>query len=350
MDRRSFIAAAVVSAPGLAACGPGALPLPSRRPTTGLDPARVQLALTRGAELPRLHSLMIARDGQRLAQQVFRGPNLDAPVNIKSASKSVLAAVTGAALGAGVIQDLDQPIATWLADRFPSNPDPRLNRITIEHLLTMQAGLQSTSGANYGAWVSSRDWVRYALAQPFVSEPGKGLVYSTGTSHLLSALLTRAAGESTRALTRRLLADPLDISVPEWPADPQGIYFGGNDMNLSPEALLKIGELYRNDGLHQGRRVLPETWVERSWRGRGRSRYTNAPYGLGWWTRDAGGHETWYAWGYGGQMIFVTLSLNLTTVMTSDPSPRDRDDHVDQLHRLFAEVIVPAAETGAAPQ
>lgn len=297
--------------------------------------------------LPRLNAMIVARDGQRLSEAVFRGPDLDTPVNVKSASKSVLAAVAGAALGAAVLDDLSQPISTWLSDRFPAQADPRLSRTTVENLLTMQAGLRSTSGANYGGWVSSRDWVRFALAQPFESDPGDALIYSTGTSHLLSAVLTRAADAPTRELTRQWLGEPMGFAVPEWPVDPQGIYFGGNDMNLSPLALLAIGELYRNDGVHQGRRLLPEGWVAQSWRGRGRSFYTGAPYGLGWWTRQAGGHETWYAWGYGGQMIFVTPILNLTVVMTSDPSPRDqRDGHVDALHAVLAQHLIPAAEIG----
>ena len=200
----------------------------------------------------------------------------------------------------------------------------------------MRAGLGSTSGANYGAWVSSRDWVRYALAQPFESDPGGTLIYSTGTSHLTSAVLTRASGQSTLALTRELLGEPMGLTIPEWPADPQGIYFGGNEMRLSPRALLAFGELYRNDGLHEGVRVLPDGWVAASWEPRGNSR----------WTGD--GHDVFYAWGYGGQMVFVVPDLRLTVVMTSDSAPVEaRDGHVQALHALLAQGFIPAAERGA---
>jgi CubicO group peptidase (beta-lactamase class C family) len=213
----------------------------------------------------------------------------------------------------------------------------------------MQAGLGSTSGANYGAWVSSPDWVRYVLAQPFEADPGGRMVYSTGTSHLTSACLTRASGRSTLTLAREGLGEPLDIEVPSWPADPQGIYFGGNDMRLSPLALLKFGELYRNDGLYDGRRILPEGWVQESWRGRGTSRWSGNPYGYGWWIRRSGRHEVFFAWGYGGQMVFVVPDLRLTVVMTSDPTPvAARDGHVDALHGLLDRALIPAAERGGA--
>jgi CubicO group peptidase (beta-lactamase class C family) len=319
-----------------------------RGSTTGLDAPLVARTMEAAEALPRLHSLLVARDGAVLLERVFRGGGLDTPVNIKSASKSVLAAIAGIAVGQGVVSE-GQPISSVLGDRFPVPADPRLSEITVGHLLSMQAGLGSTSGANYGAWVSSRDWARYALAQPFEAEPGGRMVYSTGTSHLLSALLTRASGRSTLQLARDGLGAALDIEIPSWPADPQGVYFGGNDMQLSPRALLGIGELYRNDGRHGGVRVLPEGWVEASWRGRGTSRWSGNPYGYGWWIRRSSDYEVYFAWGYGGQMIFVVPDLNLTVVMTSDPAPvATRDGHVERLHGLLDVGFIPAAEAGAA--
>ncbi|RYG07315.1 MAG: class C beta-lactamase-related serine hydrolase [Caulobacteraceae bacterium] len=307
----------------IAGCGEAATAILPQRQTVGLDPARLAETLRAAEALPRLHSVIVARDGRAVSETVLRGPSLDTAVNIKSASKSVLASLGGVAIGQGVFEGVDQPIPAFLSDRFPASPDPRLAGVTIGHLLSMQAGLGSTSGANYGAWVSSRDWVRYALAKPFEAEPGGRMVYSTGTSHLLSAALTRASGRSTLINARSWLGEPLDIEIPSWPADPQGIYFGGNDMRMSPRALLKFGELYRNDGVHEGTRVLPEGWVEQSWNGRGTSRWSGNPYGYGWWLRRSGRHDVRFAWGYGGQMVFVVPDLRLTVVMTSDPSPVD---------------------------
>ncbi len=351
--RQSFLPCLLLAAAiGLGACEarPVAEETTLTTPTAGLDPVLLARTMEQAAVLPRLHSVIIARDGDILAERAFRGAGLDAPANIKSASKSVLAAVVGAAVGEGVLPDVETPISTWLADDFPPDPDPRLAVITLEHLLTMQAGLGSTSGRNYGAWVSSRNWVRHALARPFEADPGGTMIYSSGTSHLISAVLARAGGSSTAALTRRLLGDPLGIRIPDWPSDPQGVHFGGNDMLMSPRDLLVLGELYRNDGVHHGRRILPEGWVQASWRGRGASRWTGHAYGYGWWIKQARGHEVFYAWGYGGQMLFVVPDLGLTAVMLSDPSPMaERDDHVARLHALLDQSLIPAAERGGAP-
>ncbi|MET1755772.1 serine hydrolase [Novosphingobium sp. RD2P27] len=301
--------------------------------------------------LPRLHALIVARHGETLAEHRFRGSSLDRPVNIKSASKSVLSALAGIAIERGVLRGTEQKIAPILRADIAAGADPRVEDIEVGHLLTMRAGLDRTSGPNYGAWVASPNWVRYALSRPFVDEPGGRMLYSTGSSHLLSAVLTRASGQSTHTLAQDWLARPLDITLPPWPRDPQGIFFGGNDMLMSPKALLRFGELYRQDGVIDGKRILPQGWVEESWQPRTTSPWSGTPYGYGWFSEELGGHPVHFAWGYGGQMLFIVPDLELTVAMISDPSPHPgSESHVPQLHALLARGIIPAAERGAAEE
>ncbi|MBD3895132.1 serine hydrolase [Halomonas sp. ML-15] len=286
-------------------------------------PSEQALADMRDAtqRLDRVHALVVAHDGEIVLEHHQGGPGTAAPANVKSLSKTVLAALTGAAIHAGVIESDSQPLVELLGDRVPANADPRVNEITVGHLLALQAGLERTSGSNYGAWVASNDWVADALRRPFVDEPGGRMLYSTGSSHLLSAALTDASGESTLALAQRLLGDPLSINIPAWARDPQGIYFGGNDMLLSPRALVQIGELYRHDGQLNGQRILPEGWVERSWTARGSSPWTNDGYGYGWFVTDLAGEPAYYGRGFGGQALFVVPERALTIAITSDPNP-----------------------------
>lgn len=339
LSRRRALAAG-----GLGLLGVAALP---RGAAAAIAPERLAAVVERAAALPRLRTLILTQDGAVLVDKVFRGPGPDRPVNVKSIAKSLVSALVGAAIDRGVLAGVDQPIAPILADELPDDPDPRLRRITVGHLLTMRAGLERTSGPFYGRWVASPDWVRYALSRPFVDEPGGATLYSTGNSHLLSAILTRAAGRSTLALARDWLGEPLGVRIPPWPTDPQGIYFGGNDMLLSPRALLRFGETYRQGGTFGGRRVLPESWVRESWTPRARSPLTGDAYGYAWFLADAGGRPVAYAWGYGGQMLHVVPSLGLTVVMTSDPTaPSAPDGYARALHALVVDGVVPAAVAG----
>jgi CubicO group peptidase (beta-lactamase class C family) len=306
-----------------------------------------QRLIEQGDRLAGLQGVIVQRDGRPAFEHVFAGPPLDRTVNIKSASKSVMSALAGIAVDRGILSGADQAIAPVLKASLPTNPDPRLDRITVEDLLTMRAGLERTSGANYGGWISSRNWVRDALSRPFVDEPGGRMLYSTGSTHLLSAVLTRASRRSTLALAREWLAEPLGISIPSWDRDPQGIYLGGNNMAMSPRGLVAFGEMYRNGGMVDGRRVLSEDWIRRSWTPVTNSMFTGHGYGYGWFVTDFAGHRVNYAWGYGGQMLYVLPSLALTVVMTSQSDAARDGGHLDALHRLLAEGIVPAAETGA---
>ncbi|MGH6914480.1 MAG: serine hydrolase domain-containing protein, partial [Geminicoccales bacterium] len=271
ISRRRVIASAGLLAswsvaPGVLRAAAQELGPPAIDPgTTGLDRALLEQTLERAAAMPNLHALLVARDGETVVAEVFRGPALDRAVNVKSVSKTVMSALAGVAIERGVLEGVHQPIAPVLDGLVPAGADPRVAEITVGHLLTMRAGLERTSGRNYGAWVTSPNWVRYALSRPFVGEPGGRMLYSTGSYHLLSAVLTRASGRSTLALARDWLGEPLGIEIPPWTRDPQGFYLGGNNMALSPQALLRFGEMYRRGGVHEGRRILPASWVEASW-------------------------------------------------------------------------------------
>jgi CubicO group peptidase (beta-lactamase class C family) len=312
----------------------------------GLDAVRIEAMIEAAEELPQLHALVVARDGAVLVEERFSGPALDQAVNIKSASKTIVAALVGEAIARGLIEGVDQPIVELLPeDDLPNDPDPRLAEVTVGNLLSMQAGLERTSGQNYGRWVASGNWVRAALARPFVDEPGDGMLYSTGNSHILSAILTGVSGMNTRDLLTEWLAEPLGFRVGAWDRDPQGIYFGGNQLALSPMALLAFGEMARNRGRYDGRQVLSAEWIADSWVQRTRSIHSGDGYGYGWFITEMRGHPVYYAWGYGGQMLYVVPDLALTVVMTSDETQASgRSGYIDQLHRLVADGIIPAAE------
>lgn len=316
--------------------------------TRGLDSLLLARAYERAAELPRLHSLLVARHGELVREEYFRGPGRNGRANIKSASKSIISTLVGIAIEEGHLEGLDQPIAAFFSSYIGADADPRLREVTIGTLLSMQSGLEPTSFGNYGNWVTSRNWVRYVLTRPFVDEPGGRMLYSTGSTHLLSAILTRVTGMSTLEYARTRLFRPLDIELAAWTRDPQGIHFGGNEMHLRPRELLAFGELYRRGGRHEGRQIVPEAWIRESWVQRTTSRFNGHGYGLGWWLRSGRGRDVFFAWGYGGQYLFIVPELQLTVVTTSDAvSPRE-GDHNRTLHRLVDELLIPAAEQGSA--
>jgi len=303
--------------------------------------------------LPKLHSLLVSHRGTVVFERYYNGTRADRPANVKSASKSVISALVGIAVERGLIPGVRTPIASY----FPALvTDPAKKAITIEDLLTMRPGLESTSGRQYGAWVTSRNWVDYALARPMLAAPGASMDYSTGNTHLLSAILTRATKQSTLRFANDALARPLGFTLPPWPTDPQGVYFGGNDMLMTPRQLLAFGELYLRGGRASGGQVVPTSWVAKSCEGRPRELppwarglgpggvpdpLRDRAYGYGWWVHHLGGHDTCFAWGYGGQYVFVVPDLQLVIATTASPDvSEERRDHRRQVVEMLTRLVV----------
>jgi CubicO group peptidase (beta-lactamase class C family) len=297
------------------------------------------------AALPQLHSLVVSHRGAVLFEHHARGYSATRQANIKSASKSIIAALVGIAIEKTLIPGVDEPIVRWFPE-LRKDTDKRKQRITIEDLLTMRSGLESTSGGNYGPWVNSRNWVRYALDRPMVSDPGTSMEYSTGTSHILSAILTKATKKSTHQFATEVLARPLGITLARWTRDPQGIYFGGNEMSMTPRQMVTFGEMWRNGGRAKGQQVVPAAWVETSCRPRTRSRWDpDREYGYGWWSQEFDGHRACFAWGFGGQYIFVFRDLELVIAVTSATDVSDeRRGYRRRLFDLLETHILPSVE------
>jgi CubicO group peptidase (beta-lactamase class C family) len=295
------------------------------------------------AAMPRLHSLTVSRGGTLVFEYYAKGHGPSRPANVKSVSKSLVSTLVGIAIDRKIIESVRVPISVY----FPElAKDSRKARITIGDLLTMRSGLESTSFDGYGAWVRSRNWVGYVLDRPLVSDPGTTMEYSTGNSHLLSAILTKATKTSTWAFLNDALGGPLRLTFSQWPRDPQGIYFGGNEMLLTPRQMIAIGQLYLDRGRAGTRQVVPASWVDASCAGLGRSRFNpDQSYGYGWWQRNFNGREGCFAWGYGGQYIIVFRNLGLVVVTTSSTAVTDeRRDHRRQIFDMIERLILPAVD------
>jgi len=293
-------------------------------------------------QLPRLHSLLISQRGELVFEEYYNGKNRTQPANLKSASKSVISALVGIAIDQGLIDNVQQDIGNFFPEYPEQMGDQSKQQITIEDLLTMQSGLETTSNRNYGKWVLSDNWVEFILNQPMVAPAGERMIYSTGSTHLLSAILSKVSGMDTKSYAQENLAAPLGFSLAYWSKDPQGIYFGGNDMEMTPRNMLSFGRLYLDQGVRDGQQVISSDWVNDSHQAhatspRGQGRF----YGYGWWIRDLADMLVPVAWGYGGQLIFVVKEYELVIVATSDSNPGpERRGHLGRLYDLAEDNIL----------
>ena len=300
--------------------------------------------LTRARSFDQLHSLIVLQNGTPLIEETFQGPPLDRAANIKSVSKTIVATLLGIAIDKGAIPSATSTIGDIAPRLLPNGADPAAAGITLEDLVTLRAGLERTSGPNYGEWVSSRNWVANALGRPLVAEPGTRMLYSTGSTHILGAALAEATGDSLLTLARRWLGQPLQIDIPAWTRDPQGYYLGGNEMALSPRAMARFGEMIRQGGQWEGQQVVSQDWITRSFTPVTRSPWSGLGYGYGWFLGQHRGTDYALARGYGGQVIAVAPDRQLTIAITSDPTrPARSGGYFGDLMSLIEDDILPLA-------
>jgi CubicO group peptidase (beta-lactamase class C family) len=280
--------------------------------STGLRPLAV--------ETSHLHSLLILRNGC-LVVEAYRAPfNRDKKHYLNSATKSVLSALIGIAIHDGLLREED-PVMSYLPAYSRASDDSRRQRITVRDLLTMSSGIawhQSPPDNTSDQMGHSADWVRFITDQPMAAEPGRLTNYSNGDSHLLSAVLQQATGETAFEFARKKLFAPLGIQDASWDSDPQGRSIGSAALQMRPVDMVKIGLLYLEGGQFRGQRILERRWVETSFSPHGKmpAKGGAVDYGYYWWLYPE--HSLAEAWGGAGQRIAVIRDLGIVVVMTAD--------------------------------
>jgi CubicO group peptidase (beta-lactamase class C family) len=263
--------------------------------------------------------------------------------SLYSCTKSVTSALVGIALDQGHIQSVEQPVLSFFPERTVANLDARKEAMKLEHLLTMTDGLDwvrkdvrfTSSGDTTPEMTRSRDWVQFTLDRPMAEEPGTRWNYNSGASHLLSATIQETTGMTALEFAEEHLFGPLGISGAVWGRDPQGRNYGAAQLHMTAHDMAKFGYLYLNDGLWDGKQIVPAGWVEAS-----TTNHSPTPgvcYGYQWWVMPWAGYYS--AIGARGQYIVVLPELDMVVVFTSDLMPEDQ--HIPLL--LLAFYIMPSA-------
>lgn len=318
---------------------------------TALSSAEMELRLdaitSPLADIGPINSLLVSQHGELVAEKYYGRMNANRGNNIKSASKSLLSILIGIAIDKGYLEGVDQPIGEFFPDYFDANPDPLKESITIEDLLTMRSGLASTSRSNYGRWVSSNNWIYYKLNQPLRGVPGEDRIYSTGNTHLLAVLLTRATGMNTLQFANRYLFEPMDIEITGWDRDPQGYFLGGNNMAMRPRDMVKVGQLMMDVGVYNGEQLVPKEWIIKSIVPVTGRIPGVENYGYLWFRRMVDDVHMIYAFGNGGQYIMIMPELDaVLTVTTRTGTGEPTRNYRRLLFSIIDQDIVPLLKAG----
>ncbi len=305
----------------------------------GLDSEIFEFAIHIAEHMPYLYSVLVARNGYLIGERYFHFYTQEDSQAIHSVSKSILSALVGIAIDRGYIRSIHQRIMDFFPDYTETVVDPRFFEITVGQLLTMTAGLppnESFPGFRNPyelEMLASPNWIEFIFSHPLNYNPGEEYHYSNADTHLLSVIITRATGMSTKDFADRYLFELLNISVRDWEQDPQGYYTGGFRMYFAPRDLARFGDLYLHNGSIDGRQILSEQWVRDSIR-------FHIPadqfgYGYLWRLYNIFGYNCYFAWGYGGQFILNIPELDMVVVTIALPNPvrLDAGLHADYIFK-----------------
>jgi CubicO group peptidase (beta-lactamase class C family) len=298
------------------------------------DDPDLKLALDRAfiePEQPPLRhtkAVVVLKDGRLVAERYAPGYGVDTPMLGYSATKSVISALTGILVRQGKLSVNDPaPVQAW------QNPgDPR-RAITVDHLLRHTSGLAMGSSLNASlasAWAPvnrmkyiEHDMARYAESVDLETTPGGAWNYHDGNYLILSRLIRDAAGgraADVLRFARRELFEPLGMRSVTLEFDATGTPEGSSQMLASARDWARFGQLYLNDGVAGGKRILPEGWVQYSasltpngWVGIGAGFWTNRGDSKGSRFRTSLGmpHDAFFASGTFGQYVIIVPSARL---------------------------------------
>jgi CubicO group peptidase (beta-lactamase class C family) len=214
----------------------------------------------------RTRAVVVIQHGAIVAERYADGFGPETPFIGWSMTKSVVNALVGVAVGEGILKvDAPVPLRAW-----KTSGDPRA-RITVSDLLHMSSGLRfderegDPSSDVLRMLFREADMAAFASAKPLAANPGSHWRYSSGTTVILSRALREALGDSSYwMLPYRALFEPLGMNHALIETDASGTFVGSSYMYATAREWGRFGRLYLQDGVWQGRRILPAGWVDYS--------------------------------------------------------------------------------------
>jgi len=331
---------------------PAGVPWPTGAWPTGDVPGGVALgplldaAMDPDGPLRRTRAVVVVHRGRLVAERYgdrtdawgeVTGDPVDAatPLLSWSMAKSMLHAVVGMLVADGRLSPDDRAdVPAW------SGPDDPRREITVEHLLAMRDGLDfcedyapDGSGTSHVTEMlfgpGADDVAGFAESRSLAHPPGSTYAYSSGTTNVLSGIVRRTLGGEApyRRFLRERLFDPIGMRSADPRFDAAGTWVASSYVWATAQDFARFGLLALRDGTWDGRRLLPEGWVDHGRRLRSADPDNGWGYGAHWWVV---GDElgTFWANGYEGQSILVCPALDLVVVrLGKTPAERSADLH-----------------------
>lgn len=300
--------------------------------------------------------IIIYNNGNIMLEEYFHDYTAEDLFHIASVTKSIVSALVGIAIRRKSIENIDQKILDFFPDYTIKKGEKTIQQISIRDLLTMTVPYKYKSEP-YSKVYSSENWVKAALDLAGGKKNIGEFHYSTVGIQILSGILVKATGQSLLDFANRNLFKPLGIKdshsrvlldkdehlaflkdrhISGWVIDPSGFHTAGWGLALTTRDMAKVGQLYLNKGIWEGKEILSADWIEDSVKEH--SKWGDFSYGYLWWIIRDQQKECFAAIGDGGNIIYVDPEEKWVIAISSwfMPRPKDRVKFIrEELIPLF---------------
>ena len=281
--------------------------------------------------------IVVLKDGKIQYENYFNGCSSESTIHVYSVTKSIVSILIGIAIDKGYIKSVDQKVLDFFPNYIVKKREKSIQNITLKNLITMTAPYKYIIPP-YIKYFTSNDMVNFSLDYlGGLGKIGKFKYTPLIGPDILSGILVNATGKSLLDFARENLFTPLGINIDGnirfnskeeqlafnnatnisgWVVDSCGINTAGWGLTLSSMDMAKIGQLYLDGGIYNGKQIVSTKWIKESTTEHSRWKKLNLPYGYLWWINNDI-EDGFAAMGDGGNVIYVNKDRNIVVAITS---------------------------------
>ncbi|MGZ8898608.1 MAG: serine hydrolase domain-containing protein [Limisphaerales bacterium] len=240
----------------LGAAGPGGLPRNSPEAQGVSSAAILGFIEAADKQIDSLHSFMMLRRGEVIAEGWWAPYAPDSPHVMFSLSKSFTSTAVGMAIAEGKFS-VDDEVVKFFPDDAPSDASRNLKAMRVRDLLRMNTGHETEPPRP-----EDKSWIKAFLEHPVKFKPGTHFLYNTSASYILAAIVEKTTGMSLLDFLGPRVLAPIGIEKATWDKSPEGITLGGYGLNLRTEDIARFGQLYLRRGKWHTKQLIPAEWID----------------------------------------------------------------------------------------
>ncbi|SFR88583.1 serine hydrolase domain-containing protein [Anaeromicropila populeti] len=307
--------------------------------------------------------MLVLKNGEVQYENYLNQCTAATTFHVFSVTKSIISILIGIAIDKGHIKSVEQRVLEFFPEYGVKRGEKTIQNISLKDMLTMTAPYKYKAEP-YAEYFASDNWVYSSLDLL----GGKGKMGEFRYTPIIgpdifSGILVNATGQSVRDFAQKYLFNPLEIpignnvvfhnkeeqmafynakNIKGWVAGKTGVNTAGWGLNLTTEAMAKIGQLYLDAGIWRGKQIVSSNWIMESTKEHIRCNQLRLSYGYLWWIINEKEHA-YAAMGDGGNIIYVNAKKQMVTAIASLFIPKAKDrlklikDYIEPMFENYEE-------------